>query len=188
MQRAAKVFAVDTTRIHIGGFSQGGFITFNFLCDPQKANLIASAAPQAATPRTGNVTCFGPAASDAVNPDVPFVFTSGRNDRVVDFQGQQAAQQAIVRSLQPVRSMQVIDQGPNGFMRTRVVGNDGRTVDLILHDGTNPRLGGHCFVGADSDDGGGCTAPNACMNGEVTFSFFKNNPRNPMRPAVQLPN
>jgi len=190
MQRAAKVFSADTNRIHVGGFSQGAFLTFNFLCDPQKAAFISSAAPMAGLPPQG-VSCFGPAASGAVNPDVPFVFTSGRNDRIVPFAQQQQVTQTIMSSLQPLRSMQVVAQdAQSGFVRMRFVGNDGRTFDQIVHNGTtSTQQAGHCFVGADMDAQGlACNPPSPFMNGQVTFEFYKSHPRDPMRPAVQLAN
>jgi len=93
MQRTARVFSVDPARVHIGGFSQGGVVTFNILCDPQKAAFIASAAPAATTPG-GNRNCFG-VGPTFTNPAVPILYFSGTNDGIANFSAQMAARSAI---------------------------------------------------------------------------------------------
>jgi pimeloyl-ACP methyl ester carboxylesterase len=72
MQQAMKAFAVDTNRVHVTGFSQGGLMTWKFICD--HADIIASAVPIAAP----ELHCFlngsGP------SRDVPIFYISGTED------------------------------------------------------------------------------------------------------------
>lgn len=72
MQQAMEAFAVDTNRVHFTGFSQGGLMTWKFVCD--HADIIASAVPIAAP----ELNCFlngsGPSRS------VPVFYISGTED------------------------------------------------------------------------------------------------------------
>src|SRR5207237_3964527 len=58
VEHAAAVFRVDPAKIHVTGFSRGGFVAWRLLCD--HADLFASAAPGAAGDGTANgeTTCF----------------------------------------------------------------------------------------------------------------------------------
>ena len=174
MQRAARVFAADLDRIHIGGFSQGGGITFSILCDPAKASFIASAAPAASAP--GDRQCFG-AGAGFDNPSAPILYFSGTQDTIAAFERQAAAAEAIVDGLAPVQSTTVIDQGVSGFTQTRILGMSGRILELIRYDNTNARLGGHCFPGPAVPNGGGCDGPTAFEIGAKTLEFYVNNPK-----------
>ena len=77
MQQAMRAFDVDRNRVHFTGFSQGGQMTWKFVCD--HSDIIASAAPLAAP----EVYCFlngtGPARQ------VPLFFISGTNDVLVRY-------------------------------------------------------------------------------------------------------
>jgi poly(3-hydroxybutyrate) depolymerase len=174
MQRAARVFAADLDRIHIGGFSQGGGITFSILCDPQRASFIASAAPAASAP--ADPQCFGAGAAFE-NPSAPILYFSGTQDTIAAFERQAAAAEAIVSGIGPVQSTTVIDQGVNGFTQTRITGANGRTLELIRYDNVNARLGGHCFPGPAVPNGGGCDGPTAFEIGAKTLEFYVNNPK-----------
>jgi pimeloyl-ACP methyl ester carboxylesterase len=72
MQQAIKAFAVDENRVHFTGFSQGGLMTWKFICD--HADILASAVPIAAP----ELNCFlngsGPSRS------VPIFYISGTED------------------------------------------------------------------------------------------------------------
>ena len=77
MQQAMTAFAVDRNRVHFTGFSQGGQMTWKFICD--HADIIASAVPVSAP----EVYCFlngsGPARS------VPLLYISGTADVLVRY-------------------------------------------------------------------------------------------------------
>ncbi|MFT4518741.1 MAG: pimeloyl-ACP methyl ester carboxylesterase [Halioglobus sp.] len=77
MQQAMDAYDVDRDRVHFTGFSQGGWMTWNFICD--HSDIIASAAPVAA-PGGG---CFlgdtGPVRK------VPIFLTSGTKDVLITY-------------------------------------------------------------------------------------------------------
>ncbi|MFK7976700.1 MAG: PHB depolymerase family esterase [Halioglobus sp.] len=77
MQQAITAFDVDEDRVHFTGFSQGGFMTWQFICD--YSDIIASAAPFSAI----EVGCFrsdsGPARQ------VPVLFTTGTGDVLIQY-------------------------------------------------------------------------------------------------------
>lgn len=72
MQQAIDAFDVDRDRVHFTGFSQGGLMTWKFICD--HADIIASAAPIAA-PELG---CFRN--GNGPSRKVPILFISGTED------------------------------------------------------------------------------------------------------------
>tara|TARA_R110000823_G_scaffold27609_8_gene80367 strand:+ start:27159 stop:28160 length:1002 start_codon:yes stop_codon:yes gene_type:complete len=77
MQQAIEAYAVDEKRVHFTGFSQGGRMTWQFVCE--HADVIASAAPLSAI-ETG---CFR--SGDGPGVDVPVLFISGVEDILVRY-------------------------------------------------------------------------------------------------------
>ncbi len=77
MQQSIEAFDVDRDRVHFSGFSQGGLMTWNFICN--HPDIIASAAPLSA-PEVG---CFLNGAGPARK--VPILFTSGTEDVLVRY-------------------------------------------------------------------------------------------------------
>lgn len=72
MQQAIDAFDVDQDRVHMTGFSQGGLMTWKFVCD--HADIIASAAPLAAP----ELNCFFNGAGPSRK--VPLFYMSGTKD------------------------------------------------------------------------------------------------------------
>jgi poly(3-hydroxybutyrate) depolymerase len=77
MQQAIQAFDVDRDRVHFTGFSQGGQMTWKFICD--HSDIIASAAPLAAP----EVYCFLNGAGPS--RQVPIFFISGTSDVLVRY-------------------------------------------------------------------------------------------------------
>lgn len=77
LQQAMDAFDVDTNRVHFTGFSQGGLMTWKFVCD--HADVIASAAPLAAP----ELNCF--LNSNGPSRGVPLFFMSGTRDILVRY-------------------------------------------------------------------------------------------------------
>jgi hypothetical protein len=188
MKRAAQVFRVDSARIHIGGFSQGGFVTFNFLCDPQKAAFIASAAPHAATqPRTD--PCFG-TASGMTNPRVPILFLTGRMDLLVPPPAQFATADAIVAGLR-MQDRGLVAMGRGGFEQRRFTGPNGALLETIRWDNIQPvpiadpnqpnvsgvPIGGHCYVGPVVGNQFSCDGLFGFEHGQKVLDFYIANPK-----------
>lgn len=72
MQQAIDAFDVDSDRVHFSGFSQGGQMTWKFICD--HSDIIASAAPLSA-PET---YCFF--SGSGPTRKVPILYISGTQD------------------------------------------------------------------------------------------------------------
>lgn len=77
MRQAMEAFDVNRDRIHFTGFSQGGFMTWSFVCE--HSDVIASAAPIAA--QGGD--CFREGAGPVRK--VPIFLTSGTGDLVIPY-------------------------------------------------------------------------------------------------------
>ncbi len=77
MQQSIAAYAVDRDRVHFTGFSQGGFMTWKFICD--HADIIASAAPLSA-PEVG---CF--LTGNGPSRKVPIFFISGTQDLLIRY-------------------------------------------------------------------------------------------------------
>lgn len=77
MQQAMDAFDVDRDRVHFTGFSQGGWMTWHFICE--HSDIIASAAPVAAP---GGV-CFAGGAGPVRK--VPIFLTSGTKDILITY-------------------------------------------------------------------------------------------------------
>jgi predicted peptidase len=77
MQQAMDAFDVDRDRVHFSGFSQGGYMTWKFICD--HPDIIASAAPISATETHCFRTGTGPSRK------VPILFVSGTKDILIPY-------------------------------------------------------------------------------------------------------
>lgn len=77
MHQAIRAFDVDRDRVHFTGFSQGGLMTWQFVCD--YPDIIASAAPLSAI----EVGCFR--AGDGPAREVPLFFISGTGDVLIRY-------------------------------------------------------------------------------------------------------
>ena len=77
MQQSMDAFDVNPDRIHFTGFSQGGWMTWNFICE--HSDIIASAAPLAAPGGDCFIDGPGPARK------VPIFLTSGTEDILIPY-------------------------------------------------------------------------------------------------------
>lgn len=77
MRQAITAFDVDEDRIHFAGFSQGGLMTWQFVCD--YSDIIASAAPLSSI----EVDCFR--GEDGPTRPVPLLFTTGTRDILIRY-------------------------------------------------------------------------------------------------------
>lgn len=77
MQQAMEAFAVDRKRIHFTGFSQGGWMTWMFICE--HSDIIASAAPLSAPA----ANCFH--SGTGPSETVPVLFISGTKDPLIRY-------------------------------------------------------------------------------------------------------
>lgn len=164
MMQAIDAWAVDADRVHVGGYSQGGFMTWRVLCN--HADIFASVAPIAAGARSGG-QCYGSEAT-ATNPDVPILHIHGRNDTVVPFAETERTRDSILEAMGAGHQSSVlVDQ--NGTIRTRHTGN-GLQYDLLEH----PER--HCLPGGDGVFS--CASDVGFAVGEVMIQFYIDHPRN----------
>ncbi len=196
LTRAVAVFAIDPDRVHMTGFSQGGFMTWRFLC--AHADLFASVAPAAAAsncPVVGNPS--GAAACSFTGPELPsrklpILYMHGRADQnYIPFSCAQPQVDAIV-SAWGLTANGVVASSPT-YTRTRWSDTAGTVVELLAHDYSSSAqvpfvsastLQGHCFPGS-TDPGGQpgqlfsfkCQQPASFVWGAEVVNFFVAHPR-----------
>ena len=196
LTQAITVYAIDSRRVHMTGFSQGGFMTWRFLCG--HADVFASVAPAAAAsncPVVGNPV--GPPACSFTGAEMPsrklpILYMHGRADHnYIPFSCAQPQVDAIV-SAWGLTSNGVVASSPT-FTRTRWSDTSGTVLELLAHDYSSSaqvpfvsasQLQGHCFPGS-TDPGTqsgqlfpfGCQQPASFVWGTEVVDFFIAHPR-----------
>jgi polyhydroxybutyrate depolymerase len=181
------VFRVNAKKIHVTGFSRGGFVNWRLLCD--HADLFASAAPAGAgfgnTPPYdfNEQTCFE--ANRAPSRKIPITFLMGRTDVSVGYS-----------SMVNIRNAAITSYGATGptvlasdasYTHNRWTSSDGGVIETWDHAYENYATSefayamGHCIVGSTTDPTAPqyaipCQPPNAFVWGEVVMQFFIANP------------
>jgi polyhydroxybutyrate depolymerase len=168
---AIQKLAVDPRRVHMTGFSQGGMMTFRFLCN--HADLFASVAPAA-----GDACSFQ--AGSTPSREIPVLYMHGTKDALVSFTNGAIPQRDAVVAGWQMGAGTVVDQG-TGYVRTRYTNASGNVFEFLQHDyaATSPFLQGHCYPGS-TDPGGkpgqlfpfACVAPNGFTWGAEVMKFF----------------
>jgi polyhydroxybutyrate depolymerase len=196
LTRAIAVYAIDPDRVHMTGFSQGGFMTWRFLCS--HAELFASVAPAAAASNCAVIgNPAGPPACSFTGAEVPsrklpILYMHGRADHnYIPFSCAQPQVDAIV-SAWGLTSNGVVASSPT-FTRTRWSDGAGTVVEFLAHDYSSSaqvpfvsasELQGHCFPGS-TDPGTQpgqlfpfrCDQPASFVWGAEVVSFFVAHPR-----------
>lgn len=175
----ASVFRVDAKRIHVTGFSRGGFVTWRLLCD--HADLFASAAPAGAGfgGGFGETTCFQQ--NRAPSRNIPIVFLMGRTDVSVGYSNMVGIRDAAIASY-GATGPAVLDQDAK-YTHDRWTGANGAVIETFDHAYENyptsdfASAKGHCIVGSTTDPTAPqyaipCQPPNAFVWGEQVMAFF----------------
>ena len=173
---ALSTFAIDGKRVHMTGFSQGGMMTFRFLC--KHADVFASVAPGAGTGCTFTT-------GDTPSKEIPVLYMHGTKDAILNFQSLAVPQRDEVISGWKTDQGTVIASDAD-YTRTRYLTPSGTPFEFIQHDyaASSPFLVGHCYPGS-TDPGGqkgqlfpfGCVAPNAFTWGDEVMKFFLAHPK-----------
>jgi polyhydroxybutyrate depolymerase len=196
LTRAIGALAIDPARVHMTGFSQGGFMTWRFLCT--HADVFASVAPAAAAsscPVVGNPV-GAPACSftgtDLPSRRLPILYMHGRADQnYIPFHCAQPQVDAIV-SAWGLTADGVIASSPT-YTRSRWHDANGTVLEFLSHDYssnaqvplvTASKLEGHCFPGS-TDPGNQpgqlfpfrCQQPASFVWGAEVVAFFVAHPR-----------
>lgn len=179
---AMVAYSVDPDRIHMTGFSQGGFMTWRFLC--KHSDWFASVAPAAACTGGGADAC-GFVAEQSPLVRVPILYMHGTDDVLVPFECAQKQRDAIIAAWQLDQSL-VTSQDEN-HIRTRFTNLSGDVFEFLQHDYTNdsPVLKSHCFPGSadvsPTEPGQilsyGCNPPNVFAWGQEVITFFVAHPK-----------
>jgi len=190
---ALRAFHLDPARIHMMGFSQGGYMSWRFVC--RHSAWLASAAPAAAAGDANISPEIGCefAAGDAPQEPLPLLYMHGRLDGMVEFDNALVLRD-VVRASYGTGEGEVVAQGV-GFTRTRYSDPRGVVLEFIEHDYSSPStvglppLGvaimGHCYPGSedwtpsepDQLMAFGCEAPTAFHWGEEAIRFFMAHPK-----------
>ncbi len=169
LRRTMDAFHVQEDRVHMTGYSQGGFMTWRFLCN--RSELFGSVAPMG-----GGTECLGSSFPDNA---VDILYGHGTTDGLVPFS-------VTVPVRQWIRDGYATDDGfrlagDDDYEWTRFTGSDGTVFEFLQWDwetdfalGDSPLLA-HCFPGSGLFLG--CGADNPIHWGEIVVEFFLNHPR-----------
>jgi len=183
VQQFTSVFRVDPAKVHVTGFSRGGFVTWRLLCD--HADLFASAAPGGAGDGSsfGEATCFSQ--GRAPSRHIPIVFLMGRTDASVGYGSMTQIRDAAIAAYGATGPMQLA--GDASFTHDRWTASDA-VIETLDHayetvsDGPFGSARGHCIAGSTTDPYAPqyaipCELPNAFTWGEEVMTFFLAHPR-----------
>ncbi len=165
IRQAAQVWRVDMRRVHVTGFSQGGFMTYWMRC--HGSDLFASAAPVSAA----GAPCPGG------DPAMPTLYIQGRDDFFIS---SEAAVNSVASFITTdgLGPGQVIDVLPGQYERTHYSNSSGFVYETLFHSYTTSGLGGHCLIGSpDPGSVYGCDQPAPFSDGQVVVDFFKSHPK-----------
>eukprot|EP00479_Gromia_sphaerica_P008209 TRINITY_DN3030_c0_g1_i1.p1 TRINITY_DN3030_c0_g1~~TRINITY_DN3030_c0_g1_i1.p1 ORF type:complete len:240 (+),score=65.00 TRINITY_DN3030_c0_g1_i1:233-952(+) len=129
----ANAFNVDRNRIHFGGFSQGGWMTWRMVCNqalsPRPSDVIASFGPIAAGFGGSAASCYGAGGG----PQTSILLTHGRSDAIVSFNEalRAVADISLAQSIDPNASQQTL-ANTTFFDRVRYTGA-GIHLETIFH-------------------------------------------------------
>lgn len=182
MQRTAAAFHVDPDRWHVTGFSQGGFMSWRFVC--AHADVLASAAPGAACGNDFPIADCQFTADEAPSEPIDILYMHGTADVVVGYACAQPRRDAVIAHF-GLGEGELVEQDDD-HRWTRYTG-DGMVFEYLEHDysGVSLLAGGHCFPGSDDTVGElpgqiapfACQGPDAFVWGEVVMQFFVDHPR-----------
>jgi polyhydroxybutyrate depolymerase len=173
MQHVIDAWHVDPKRVHIDGYSMGGWMTWRFVC--KYSDLIASAAPMAAGASRG-VCDF----SEANRParQIPIFYTHGRLDGLVTYSQAETIVPQVTGAWYAGVTPSVIEEADD-YRWERWTNAEGNVFEFLQHDwkfapGAVESLGGHCFPG--SDGGLACPGGNPVVWSETVLQFFIDHP------------
>jgi poly(3-hydroxybutyrate) depolymerase len=174
VQQFASVFRADAKKIHVTGFSRGGFVTWRLLCD--HADLFASAAPGGAGDGTnfGEQTCFSN--GRAPSRQIPILFLMGRTDASVGYASMQQIRDAAIANYAATGPTSLDQDSTYTHNQWGVI----ETFDHAYHTVANGAWGnamGHCIPGSTMDPYAPqyaipCELPNSFVWGEQVMMFF----------------
>jgi dienelactone hydrolase len=190
MRLVTDVFHLDEKRIHMTGFSLGGFLAWRFIC--KYSDILASAAPMSAAKGGNSVNVPGCAFSGAEKPaaEIPLIQLQGTMDPLISNAAGEAQRDAVVAAWEMGPGEQVA--GDERYRRVRYKNANGTVFEFLQHDYSSDApfaggpIGGHCFPGSSAhydpstpqqETKFGCNPPNAFHWGSEAMQFFIAHPR-----------
>lgn len=188
MQDVAAAYHTDPKRLHLTGLSQGGYMSWRFLC--RHSELFGSVAPAAAAGKaniSAEVGCTF-TGQDVPSAEMDILYLHGEQDGLVPFQNAVTLRAAVIAHYGMTQVGVVA--GDATYTRTRYSTPSGRVFEVLQHDyvsnsavGAPPfgvAIKGHCFPGSDDLKvtlpgqlmSFGCNPPNSFTWGEEVIKFF----------------
>jgi hypothetical protein len=168
--------ALDRNRIHFGGFSQGGAMTWRFICN--HSDLIASASPAGAGATYMDdypvpaISCdFNVEGSPAHEVDILYVH--GRSDTDVPFETAIEQRDLVVSAWDMSNNATLADE-PD-YLWTQWTSATGTVFEFLEHGWQGGFLGGHCYPGTSGRVGCGTDTP--VHYGEIALQFYVDHPK-----------
>ena len=178
VQQLSSVFRADAKKLHVTGFSRGGFVTWRLLCD--HADLFASAAPGGAGDGTnfGEQTCFSN--GRAPSRHIPFVFLMGRTDASVGYTSMTQIRDAAIQSYGAAGPDVVASDATYSHNRWGVIETFDHAYETVP-DGPWASAKGHCIPGSTMDPYAPqyaipCQLPDSFVWGQEVMTFFLAHP------------
>lgn len=194
IEQLREALVIDPKRLHVTGFSQGGAMTWRFLC--AHADVIASGAPIAAA--DGSLSTNTPPfkldcafdANAAPSRQLPILQMHGTTDGLVPIAKGHQQRDAVVAKW-GLGSPAVVSTDAK-HTRTRFTNAQGTVFEFLEHGYEAPPplilvpLKGHCVPGGDDLPANGtlgqtmffsCAPPVAFDWGQVVLQFFIDHPR-----------
>ena len=174
LKRAISAWHVDTKRVHVTGFSQGGMMTWRFLCE--HSDELASVAPGGAHAGYGTIPATGICRDGSMPGAIPILYMHGRTDALVPFAGAQQARDVIVSGFGMTGPEAIA--GDSGFSRSRWTVPAGNVFEFIEHgyESNYTFLKGHCFPGGPGTLLS-CQGDPGFVWGEEVMKFFLAHPK-----------
>jgi len=175
LERAIAAWHVDQKRVHVTGFSQGGMMTWRFLCE--HSDELASVAPGGANAGYGTVSASGICRDGSMPSEIPILYMHGHTDALVPFAGAAQARDVIVSAFGMTGPENVA--GDTGFTWSRWTAPGGNVFEFIEHDYASSYdfLKGHCFPGGLKGSLLTCLGEPGFIWGEEVMKFFIAHPK-----------
>ena len=183
LRHTVALFGVDRSAVHVTGYSQGGFASWNILC--LAPDLICSAAPLAASGLDSWGQGYGDQCFSAMGPTPPraVLYTTGETDKLARFEFAQQQVANIKRIYNWQDEDATVIQGRDYTKSTWSTADMTFTYIDHKYDTATARgaqrTGGHCFPTATQDCCDGIHPCRRCCAeftwSDVVLDFFEEN-------------
>jgi dienelactone hydrolase len=184
-------FHVDPHHIHMTGISQGGYMSWRFLC--AHTDLFGSVAPVAAAgePNIDIETGCTFTGTDVPSGELDILYMHGTKDALVNFSNAITLRDAVLAFYKMDADAGAVVAGDSTFTRTQYKTASGRVFEFVQHNYVSGSMylgvaiKGHCFPGSMDQSvtlpnqlmSFGCSPPNSFVWGQEALAFFMAHPK-----------